>query len=143
MKEYFRYVNHTVSAYCPIEQLISGRFRGDISFTKRCNTLFQGLAADMAKDAGFRIAYACYVDLDSPLLGGRIVKCIHDEFILEVPEHRGHEAAHEVSRNMIEAARVWIPAVKIVAKPVLMRRWSKRAKQVWKDQRFIPWVEGQ
>lgn len=141
MRLFFQFVDDTIKKNLPIEQFFSRRFRGDTSYTARCNTLFQGLAADMAKDAGWRIAYACYVDTKSPLFGCRIVNFIHDEFILEVPEHRAHEAAHEVSRHMTEAARRWLQDVRCVAEPVLMRYWSKDAKPIVRNGRLVPWPE--
>jgi DNA polymerase I-like protein with 3'-5' exonuclease and polymerase domains len=138
MPDYFRYIDSTVQSGRPLQQLFSGRYRGDPKYTARCNTLFQGLAADMAKDAGWRICYACYVDTASPLFGCRIVNFVHDEFIVEVPEHRAHEAAMELSRLMTEAAKHWLPDVTCKAKPVLMPRWMKGAKQVWQNNRLVP-----
>lgn len=143
MKDYFRFIDWTVKSGQPIQQLFSGRFRGDLSYTARCNTMFQGLAADMAKDAGFRIAFACYADPSSPLFGCRIVNFVHDEFILEVPEERAHEAAIELSRLMKDAAHLWVPACPPKAKPLLMRRWSKKAKAVYVNGRLIPWEDSQ
>jgi hypothetical protein len=43
---------------------------------------------------------------------------------------------------MINAAKVWLPDVKIAAKPVLMRQWSKKAKPIYKDGRLVPWPDG-
>lgn len=141
MKEYFRFIDWTVKSGQPIQQLFSGRFRGDLKYTARCNTMFQGLAADMAKHAGFLIAYACYADPSSPLFGCRIVNFVHDEFILEVPEDRAHEAAIELSRLMTIAAHEWVPACPPKAKPLLMRRWSKKAKAIKNNEgRLIPWA---
>ena len=142
MKDYFRFINYHTSSPTPrITQLFSGRIRGfsgPRAYTEACNTMFQGLAADMAKAAGWMIVQACF-DPDSPLYGCRIVNFIHDEFILEAPEARAHEAALELSRLMILAAKDWIPDVKIAAKPQIMRRYSKKAKPVWKDGRLVPW----
>lgn len=139
MKHYFKYIDETIRHNRPIVQLGSKRYRGDKKYTARCNTLFQGLAADMAKDAGWRICRGCYLEVEGPLFGCRMVNFIHDEFIVEVPEHWGHEAAQEIAKHMIEAARVWLPDVKIAAKPLLMRQWSKKAKPVWRDGRLVPW----
>jgi DNA polymerase-1 len=140
MADYFRFIDWQVKQPFPIiEQLFSGRFRGGVTYTEACNTLFQGLAADMAKDAGWLICQGCYLDQSSPLFGCRIVNFVHDEFIIEAPEHRAHEAGAELSRLMILASRNWLPQVKIVAKPVAMRRWSKKAKQVWEGDRLVPW----
>jgi DNA polymerase-1 len=143
MRDYFKFIDwHTSQPIPRIRQLFSNRVRGfnnsPRAYTEACNTMFQGLAADMAKHAGWLITQACF-DPNSPLYGCRIVNFIHDEFILEAPEFRAHEAALELSRLMIEAARYWLPNVRIAAKPQIMRRWSKKAKPVWKDGRLIPW----
>lgn len=142
MADYFRFINWNVTQpVARVQQLFSGRVRGFTgarAYTEASNTMFQGLAADMAKAAGWLIIQACF-DPASPLFGCRIVNFIHDEFILEAPEFRAHEAALELSRLMIQAAKDWIPDVKIAAKPQVMRRWSKKAKQVWKDGRLTAW----
>ena len=119
--------------------------RGKCRYTQACNSLFQGLGADATKAAGFLVSYACYVDQDSPLFGCRLVNFVHDEFIVEVPEERGHECAMELARLMVEGAKPWLPDVPPkVSEPMLMRYWSKKAKQVWKDGikggRLVPWA---
>ena len=121
-------------------QLTSGRIRANVPFTEACNGFFQGLAADCAKDAGFRIAKACYVDERSPLYGSRIVNFIHDEFLVEVPEAWAHECADEVVRLMEAAGQRWCPDVPPRAEPALMRRWMKAAEPAYDDKgRLIPW----
>lgn len=138
--QYLQLVGQLVDVEFPqVEQLYSRRFRGGVSYTEACNTFFQGLGADAAKAAGWLIARACYVDQSSILYGSRLVNFIHDEFILEVPEDIGHECAHELARLMVEGAAPWLPDVRPMAEPVLMRRWSKKAKQVWKEGRLVPW----
>jgi hypothetical protein len=140
MADYFRWINWQISKPFPIiEQLFSGRFRGGVNYSEAANTMFQGLAADMAKAAGWLICKGCYLDTSSPLFGCRIVNFVHDEFILEAPEARAHEVGAELSRLMVLAADEWLPDVKIVVKPVAMRRWSKKAKQVWEGGRLVPW----
>jgi hypothetical protein len=42
-------------------QIRSGRWRGGMRFTQACNTTFQGLGADVAKDALFQVSEECYV----------------------------------------------------------------------------------
>jgi DNA polymerase-1 len=138
--EYFRWISKLVDAPFPqIEQIFSGRFRGGVSYTEACNSFFQGLGADAAKAAGFLIAKACNVDLESVLYGSRIVNFVHDEFILEVPEERGHACAIELASLMIRGAAPWLPDVPPRAEPLLMRRWSKKAKPVFVEGRLVPW----
>ncbi len=123
-----------------IQHLFSKRLRGDIGYTVACNSHFQGLGADATKAAGFLIAYACYVDKNSPLYGCRVVNYIHDQFIVECDEAKGHEAAMELARLMELGAAPWLPDVPPkVSKPVVARCWSKKAKQVWVNGRLVPW----
>lgn len=140
MKEFFAWINsHTRRSFPQIKQLLSNRYRGGVSFTEACNTIFQGMGADIAKAAGWLIAKACYVEINSPLYGCRIVNFIHDEYVLLCPETRAHEAAIELRRLMLLAAEPWLRRVKIDATPVVMRRYSNDAEQVWQDGRLVPW----
>jgi DNA polymerase-1 len=140
MRDYFNWVTVQTDGADPrICHLTSNRYRGGLSYTEACNSMFQGLGADVAKSAGCRIAEGCYLLTDSPLFGCRIVNFVHDEFILEAPEHRSSEAALELSRVMVEAAKAWLPDVRIASKPVIMKRWSKDAKQIWENGRLMAW----
>lgn len=141
-KPYFDYVGALVGRgdYGTVQHLFSNRLRAGVPYTVACNSFFQGLAADCAKDAGFRLAYECYVDEESVLYGCRIVNFIHDEFILEVPIERAHECSMRVVAIMEEAGRVWCPDVPPRAEPALMQRWMKAAEPVWCDRRLIPWT---
>lgn len=139
-QRYFAKIGAMVDVpYPQIEQLYSHRFRGGVSYTEACNSFFQGLGADAAKAAGWLIAKACYVDRTSVLYGCRIVNFVHDEFILEVPESIGHEAAHELARLMCLGASTWLPDVAPQAEPLLMKRWSKKAKPTWAEGKLIAW----
>lgn len=105
------------------------------------NTMFQGLAADCAKNAGFLIARACYAEPNSPLYSCRIVNFVHDEVILEIPiDPWMHERAMELARLMKLGADVYLPDVPSVVEPLLAKRWSKKAKPVHgPDGRLVPW----
>jgi DNA polymerase-1 len=141
-QEYFRWIDNQCQALSPqIEQLFVGRYRGDVSFTEAANGLFQGLAADAAKAAGFLIARACYVDEASPLYGCRPVNFIHDEVLVEVPDDDlAHDAAEELARLMVAGATPFLPDVPPIAEPLLCRKWSKAAKPVrGSDGRLVPW----
>jgi len=138
---YFAWIGQQCEAgHATIEQAFVQRYRGGCSFTEACNTLFQGLAADAAKAAGFLIAKACYVDEGSPLFGGRPVNFIHDEFIVEVDDDdRAPEAAEELARLMVLGAAPFLPDVPPTAEPYLMRRWSKNAKPLYVDGKLAAW----
>lgn len=127
-----------------VESLFTRRFRGSATFCAACNSGFQGLGADCAKNAAWLITRAAYVVSESALFNARVVAFVHDEFILEVDDDASaSDAAVELARLMIEGANVYLPDVPIpMAKmePLLMRRWSKKAEPR-KDEkgRLIPW----
>lgn len=130
---FFRHVAKIASVRdsFPITQLRSGRVRGGCNYTSACNTYFQGLAADLAKEAVFETSRRCYLEsLGSPLFGSFPVAFIHDEIIIEAPVDRWREAAEELSRVMVAAAKNWIPDVAIRADPAGMLRWYKDAEEV-------------
>jgi hypothetical protein len=139
---YFEWVNLQIEAEAPvIKQLFSNRYRGDVTFTEAANGMFQSLAAEAAKAAGFLIAYACYVDVESPLFGCRPVNFVHDEFVTEVPDdERAHDAAVEQARLMELGAAPFLPDIPPIAEPLLCRKWSKSAKPVYdQNKRLVPW----
>lgn len=109
------------------------------------NTLFQGLAADAAKSAGYEVARAMYTGRDSrgvaypALEGSYLLNFVHDELIFESPADRAHDAAMAAAEIMERVAAEWIPHVPPKVEPALMRRWSKEAGPVYKDGRLVPW----
>jgi len=126
-----------------VESLATKRFRGGASYCAACNNGFQGLGSDCAREALWQIAVAQYVTRESPLFNTRTVAFVHDEIIIETPEETGHEAAHALADIMRKSANVYLPDVPIAEgrmAPVLMRRWSKKAKPVFANGRLIPWV---
>lgn len=139
MPEYFRWVKDQLGLTGnTVQQFVSGRVRGGVTFTKAANTYFQGLAADGAKFGAFLISKACYSEPDSALFGCRPVLFLHDENIIEAPVERAAEAGHEMSRIMIAAMREHVPDVRIGAKAVLSRRWLKGADPTYRDGILVP-----
>jgi hypothetical protein len=134
----------TEDDHAQIKQYVSNRIRGDVGLTDGANTLFQGLAADGMKAAGFLIAKACYAEPESPLYGWRTCNSIHDEFVLEGPDdERAHDAAEELSRLMILGAAPFVPDVPPLAEALLARRWSKASKPLYDARgRLVPWDFG-
>lgn len=141
MKQYFQYVASLPErdGTKTMEQVYTERIRSGASYTAACNGFFQGLGADATKEAGWRICKACYSEPSSPLFGCRTVFYCHDEFLVEAPEDRGHEAAMELERLMVVGAKKYLPDLEVVAKPCLMRYYSKKAKPVWDNGRLVPW----
>lgn len=117
-----------------IIQLVSERIHGGCTFTMACNTLFQGLAADLATDALWRIVRECYdVRLNTALYGSRVVGFVHDEYIGEHPVEAQHEAATRLAEIAVDTGQAWCPSVKFKCEPALMDRWHKKASTVRDD----------
>jgi DNA polymerase-1 len=127
-----------------VETLFTKRFRGEATYCAACNNGFQGLGADCAKEAAWRICREQYDVPSSPLYNTRTVAFVHDEFVGEALEATAHEAAMRLADVMVEGANIYLPDVKIPrsrVKPLLMRRWSKDAEPVLgSDGRLIPWA---
>ncbi len=147
MPHYFARVNalcDTPSGKASVETLFTRRFRGGASYCAACNNGFQALGADCAKNAGWNISRCLYTSHASPLFNARMVAFVHDEFILETSEGpTAHDAALELAKLMREGANVYLPDVQLVAakmKPLLMKRWSKKAKPLFDQEgRLVPW----
>lgn len=120
-----------------IEHPITGFVRGDLSYTEAANHMFQHLAATGAKIALFEIVKECYVDHGTALFGCRPVAFIHDEFGLEVPIGKGHEASERLCYLMESCMMQVTPDVKITAEPVLMGRWYKQAEGLYCDNKHL------
>jgi len=148
MKDYFKkissllHVDDNGEEVGTAEQLFSARLRGGARYTALCNTMFQGLAADLAKVACYEIAKACYVSGHNPILyGSRTLVFVHDETIMEHPIETAHERAMEQARIMVEAGKPFCPDVPLKAEPALMYYWSKDAVAVYdENKRLVPWV---
>lgn len=119
----------------------SQRRRGRVGYTQACNTPFQGMASDGAKDALFRVARECYVTPTSPLFGCRPLVFIHDEIIIEAPIETAHESAQRLKELMEDAMRGVTPDVPPSATPALCRRWLKGAEPVYDETgRLVEWT---
>jgi hypothetical protein len=142
MAEYFKYVATLCgkSGLADITHLFTKRRRGNVHYTAACNSFFQGLAADGAKQALFEVQRHCKVLTDSPLFGSHVVNFLHDEIMLEVPEAKAHDAALKLAEIMEQEFNHFVPDVPVRASPQLMRCWSKDAKPIFDSQfRLIPW----
>lgn len=139
MRKYHEWINNALQTDDHLEQFVSKRVRGGLTFTSGANTLFQGLAADGAKRALCAVSRECYLDTQSPLFGSRVIIFSHDELILEMPEERAHAAGRRQAEIMVTKMREVVPDVKVKAEPALMRRWYKNAKAVYLNDRLVPW----
>lgn len=125
-------------------QLISGRVRGGCTFTNGANTIFQGLAADIAKRALWLVAREMYTDPNSPLWGSRIVVFVHDEIIAEHPIANAPAASERIAMLMAQAfaeycgQREDYSGIPCEVEPALSFRWYKGAETFRDDGRVIP-----
>ncbi len=129
MRQYLALIGRmTEGGNAQIEQLFSGRIRGGLGYCDTANTFFSGLAADLAKAAGWEIAKACYVDMSSVLWGSRPCIFSHDEFIAESFAPKAPECAEEIARIMTVEGQRWLPDVECKAESLVMTVWSKDAE---------------
>ena len=140
MRQYFKLIDYHVTNSGQIVQLFVDRIRGGVGYTDACNSIYQGLGADVAKRAGW-LLFKEQWDPRSPLCGAHTVLFPHDEFYVEVRDDRtAHDAAVRLGQVMESAAKELLPDVKLRAKPLLTRRMSKEAQQVRNaDGRIVPW----
>lgn len=122
-------------------QLKSGRVRGKCRYTDFNNGYFQARAADGAKDALCHVSEECYLEPSSPLFGSRPIIFLHDEIGTEVfAPSLAHASAAALRQQAVMEARMqtWIPNIPAKATVVLMRRWYKGAKPVYRDGMLVP-----
>lgn len=141
MNEFFRLAAIATAGGDASEiHLFTKRLRGPSRYSALCNGRFQGLGADAAKEALWRVTRACYVEPESPLYGSRVVAFVHDEIILESAVDTAAEAAIELGRVMTEGANIYLGRVPVRLKPQLMTVWSKKAEPVYDTAgRLVPW----
>jgi len=97
---------------------LTGRLRANATYAARHNTIFQGLAADGAKLALWKLWRAGY----------RIVNFIHDEVLVEVPvDSNLTNHAENIRRLMIEGMQEVVSDVLIKVEYAAMDRWHKDA----------------
>lgn len=139
---YFRWAANVSDRSQVIRQLGSQRIRGGVGYTRAANGMFQALAADCAKAAGYEISKRCYTaDPSDPLYGSRLWGFVHDEFLLEVPLAKLHEAAMAATNIMLAAGKRWMPDCPPRAEPAAMLQWTKAADAKYDaDGRLEPWT---
>lgn len=110
----------------------SGRLRAKATYSARHNTIFQGLAADGAKLALWKL----WRD------GCRIVNFIHDQVLVEVPAGSDLNAhAEKVRKLMIEGMKEVVPDILVDVSFAATDRWYKEAEAVWdkKGKQLLLW----
>ena len=112
---------------------MTGRIRGRVSYSQCRNTPFQGLAADGAKLALWRLMREGY----------RIVGFVHDEVLIELPDEGGYVSLDLVERAVAilceEMASVLVGGIPVGCEATLSTCWSKDAVPIVRDGRMFPW----
>ncbi len=103
---------------------LTGRVRGAVNFTQARNTPFQGLAADGAKLALWRLHRQGY----------RCVAFLHDEVIVELPDGSDWTTeANAIKTILCEAMQELTGDVPIACEFALTDRWYKQAEAVYDE----------
>lgn len=130
-----------------IQQLPSGRVRGNVSYSEAANSMFQGRGADATKAAMWEVYMECTFGISnlwsgptpSPLHGCRLTAAIHDELIVQGPEDTASAWAQRLRQVMEQAMQPIVPDQRVVAEPALMPRWFKGAEALWLDGDLLVW----
>lgn len=107
----------------------SNRVRYLRKFTIGCNTPFQGIASDGAKEALILVFEHCFFKPDSALYRCKPVLFIHDEIVIESPDDDNHTArADLLSELMVQGMQKHTPDIPAVAEACASKLWVKDAK---------------
>ena len=111
---------------------MTGRIRGNVSYTQARNTPFQSLASDGAKRALGRL-----------VLGGyRVVGFVHDEVLIELPDQGDYvdrSAVEAVVTIMIESMQEMTGDVPVKCEYTVSDRWSKNAELIPDGEKVRAW----
>jgi hypothetical protein len=102
-------------------------------YTVACNTPFQGISADGAKEAVIRVFKECYFMKKSPLYGSHPINFIHDEILLETPyDPTNHADASKTALRLQKIMEVCMekhtPDIPAIAEPSIAYQWTKNAE---------------
>lgn len=114
-------------------------------FTIACNTPFQGIASDGAKEAIIMVWNECFFDKESPLYKCIPILFVHDELVLEIPFKSQEEATKSAKRlqTLMESGmKVHTPDIPAVAEPCLTKLWTKDAESN-EEEGLLTIYEGQ
>ena len=112
---------------------LTGRVRGNTTYTQQRNTPFQGLASDGAKRALGRLV----------LYGYRAVGFIHDEILVELPDQGGYVDKHIVD-NVVDIIRESMQEltgdIPVSCEYALSDRWSKNTELIVEGNKVWAWT---
>lgn len=116
--------------------LRTGRVRSYCYYTEHKNTPFQGLAADGATAAVYRLIDA----------GWKVVGFVHDEVIVEVPEDEGKvskKVVADISQIMVDSMSEIVGyGLPVKVEASVSECWSKEAKYLPAGEYVEVWREG-
>lgn len=118
----------------------SGRRRGGCNYTVGCNTGFQGLTSDGAKNALLKIFIEAHTE-GSDIYGVRLVAFIYDEFLIEVRREIIDRAHERLKYLMKVGMEEYTPDVPAGSSAEVMLHWSKAAKLAVVDGKIVPYDE--
>ena len=115
---------------------LTGRIRGGVDYGPSRNTPFQGLAADGAKLALWRLVRE----------GFRVVGFVHDEVLVELPDEGGFVSEEKIVRIKEimcgEMEEVLGGNVPVDCEATLSTCWSKHARLIVREGKVFPWSPG-
>jgi len=86
--------------------------------TERFNTPIQGTSADITKAALALLIGKIRV------IKAKIIGCVYDEIILEVPEDKADEAAEILENIMVEAGQIYLKKIPVEVEVAIADDWS-------------------
>lgn len=111
---------------------LTGRIRGNTTYTQQRNTPFQSLASDGAKRALGRLVLAGY----------RVVGFVHDEILVELPDQGGYvdrARVEAVVSIMRDAMQEMVGDIPVGCEYALSTCWSKSAELIVDGDKIHPW----
>jgi hypothetical protein len=115
-RRYLDWITQTERADGTFEAFIPGIgiTRRGLWYAAAANTRFQGLAAAIMHEAGWRLARACYLpEGELYAYGARPVLFVHDSFLLETPNDDSLQEVDDIfARILDEAATAVMPEVR-------------------------------
>lgn len=105
----------------PTEESKSGNLKKAGPVTEMFNTPDQGTGADMIKKALALLYRALVSEQDT-----RIIGCVHDEIILEVPEDRAEEVKKLLESAMLQAGKEFLPDVPVELETEIADSWAEK-----------------
>lgn len=96
------------------------RYAEDAPLTEKLNTPVQGTGADIIKKA------LCLLHKGIKGTEARIIGCVHDEIILEVPEDRALEMKKMLKDAMIQAGQVYLARVPVKVDVRVSSDWAEQ-----------------